>query len=350
MTSRISGNIPKTICLFRKEVDEKKQWWARQYRFSEETLAELAVTHARPCDIARANDKKRIEQLKQQNENERYEQVEIPNTEFNNVRVLETPGWRRGDGYKVALETGDIVSMDEDALLDVLLHAEVCKGVIHAPLQFVTCGRGLSLVRVGSALHKEVSITVERQKQNVDARKLVVGGVYETPVDGQYVYLGKIDNDFVIDDTQYRAGPYSYTTHRSAYTFTYAYRKGEQRNVRGWVVLDNFNAILRGELSGRYYREVTPAETPKRLKVSYKVGDVDTSGFFSALRALLAKECTENSLALDPNTDEMQRYYALRASIDTLKQYLMRPAGTPIDTESMKVNPHVELVFSKVSW
>lgn len=350
MTSRISGNIPKTICLFRKEVDEKKQWWARQYRFSEETLAELAVTHARPCDIARANDKKRIEQLKQQNENERYEQVEIPNTEFNNVRVLETPGWRRGDGYKVALETGDIVSMDEDALLDVLLHAEVCKGVIHAPLQFVTCGRGLSLVRVGSALHKEVSITVERQKQNVDARKLVVGGVYETPVDGQYVYLGKIDNDFVIDDTQYRAGPYSYTTHRSNYTFNYAYKKGEERNVRGWVALSSFNDILRGELNDRDRRHIAPVETPKRLKVSYKVGDVDTSGFFSALRALLAKECTENSLALDPNTDEMQRYYALRASINTLKQYLMRPAGTPIDTESMKVNPHVELVFSKVSW
>lgn len=350
MTSRINGKIPKTICLFRKEADEKRQWWANQYRFSNETLAELAVTHARPCDIARASDTKRIEQLRKQNENERYEEVEIANTEFNNVRVLETPGWRRGDGYKVALETGDIVPMDEDALLDVLLHAEVCKGVIHAPLQFVTCCRGLSLVRVGSALHKEVSITVERQKQNVDARKLVAGGVYETPVNGQYVYLGKLDNDFVIDDTQYRAGPYSYTTHKSAYTFTYAYRKGEQRNVRGWVALDVFNSTLQGDLRGRRYTYASPVETPKRLKVSYKVGDVDTSGFFSALRTLLAKECTESPLALDPNTEEMQRYYALHGNISTLKQYLMRPAGTPIDAESMKVNPHVELVFSKVSW
>jgi len=111
------------------------------------------------------------------------------------------------------------------------------------------------------------------------------------------------------------------------------------------VDLDNFNEIVSGEFKG-YYKPTHPVITPKRHKVSYKVGEVDVSVFYEKLRALIRKECEAVKVA-NHVTDEERAYQKLRSQISFAPQYLIRPAGQPIDPELLKA-PEVAAIYEKV--
>lgn len=343
MRQRVKGTVPEKLTFFRFEMQNYKQSWADQYRYSEETLAELSELQARPCVVVNSANKARIEDLQRKNHDQRYEMVEVDNNPITDVRLLEQPGWRDKD-YSVVLPSLDIVSIPPDAVMDAMINSVVDHGVIKAKFQFLTRGSATILARVDSALHKETVITDVRRALNIHATKLQVGGVYETPVDGQYVYLGKLDNDFVVDGTTYQYSG-NYYSRTGGYVYTYKFTKDSWRARRGWVDLDNFNEIVSGEFKG-YYKPTHPIITPNRHKVSYKVGEVDVSVFYEKLRELIRKECEAVEIA-NHVTDEERAYQKLRNQISFAPQYLIRPAGQPIDPELLKA-PEVAAIYEKV--
>lgn len=344
MTQRVKGTVPEKLTFFRFEMQNYKQSWADQYRYSEETLAELNELQARPCTVVNSANKARIEQLQNQNSGRRYEMVEVDNDPITDVRLLEQPGWR-DKNYSAVLPSLDIVSVPPDAVMDAMINSVVDHGVIKAKFQFLTRGNTTVLARVDSALHKETVLTDVRRALNIHATKLQVGGVYETPVDGQYVYLGKLDNDFVVDRTTYQYSGNYYNRGAGTYVYTYKFTKDSWQAQRGWVSLETYNELMRGEFKG-YYKPTHPVITPKRHKVSYKVGEVDVSVFYEKLRELIRKEC-EAVEAANHVTDEERAYQKLRNQISFAQQYLIRPAGQPIDPELLKA-PEVAAIYEKV--
>lgn len=192
-------SMPDTLKYVRIKATEVSQWWRGSSLPAKKRMV-------RETFVVDAQNEKTLATAKKwaggwQNDESKYDIVELPNTPFECVELvtLERRG-RGGRAWKVLIDGAYYVDMREETLLECLINGPgVSDGMIKGPFVWANAGQGLRITRVESNDHKTAT-KVEKLKKpaaRIKKKDLIIGGVYATPAGSESTFLGYVDVDTV---------------------------------------------------------------------------------------------------------------------------------------------------------
>ena len=120
----------------------------------------------------------------------------VNNDPINEVRLINNNLAEfkyHGDNYVYHIESAEIA--------DAIISGAVMPGSkIKGPFKFILRGRRFALVRESSHLYKSILLKDKRRGMSkIRSNDFKVGGIYTTPGDNRFIYLGKVNSYFSED-------------------------------------------------------------------------------------------------------------------------------------------------------
>lgn len=289
-----AGSIPESITFISSGstkvsgFDPLSRWWETNPDTQLEVVPAYISdsTNAKTLETGRTWATRRWEYVDgKRKTKDKVDEVTMPNTPFKGPRVvnLET----RGEGglvWKIMLPTSHnnyYIDMRKDVITDTMLTDGVKDGVLQGSYVFGRHGSKMTLVRVGSSLHRALTLTTERKATKVlSAKDLVPGTLYRTKGGKTKCYVGRCDT-VEFQETGRDGEPY-----RESYNWN----NGPKQIVRTdhtnhflWVEIPDYQLKTPAEvLKSGYYIELT-----KSHNMIEEVGELKAANSVAKIRKIV---------------------------------------------------------------